>query len=132
MGTMDRDVVLLGKRITAAREARRWTRSDLARKAGVDPSYVTRIEEAHYKRPSVDKVAAIARALGIPVTDLTEPPPDLAAGVAPGELEAMFRPDETLLVAAVARGLKRHSPRRRRQILEAMAAFVGADDENGE
>ena len=62
-------------------------------------------------------------------SSLTEPPLDIAAGVKPGELEAMFRPDETELVAAVAKGLKRHSPRRRRQILEALAAFVGADED---
>lgn len=67
--------MLLGQRITAARNARGWSRSDLARKAQVDPSYVTRIEEAHFKRPSVDKVRALAGALGINVAALTDPPP---------------------------------------------------------
>jgi transcriptional regulator with XRE-family HTH domain len=70
---MEQDVVLLGQRITAARNARGWSRSDLARKAQVDPSYVTRIEEAHFKRPSVDKVRALAGALGINVNALTDP-----------------------------------------------------------
>lgn len=66
--------MLLGQRITAARNARGWSRSDLARKARVDPSYVTRIEEARFTRPSVDKVRAIASALGVNVADLTDPP----------------------------------------------------------
>ena len=67
--------MLLGQRIAAARRARGWSRSDLARKAQLDPSYVTRIEEAQYKRPSVDKVRVLAGALGVNVNDLTDPPP---------------------------------------------------------
>ncbi len=130
MGTMDAEVVLLGKRIAAARETRGWSRSDLARKAGVDPSYVTRIEQAHYKRPSVDKVAAIARALGIAVTELTDPPPNLVDAALRGEVETLFRPDEAPLIAAVAKGLRRHSPRRRLELLQAMATFIGSDDED--
>lgn len=99
MGTMTPEAVRLGKRITAAREARGWSRSDLARRARVDPSYVTRIEEAQYKRPSVDKVRALAFALGINVTDLTEPVP-ASAGIQ-RQLEAMgLDPQEEAQLAA--------------------------------
>lgn len=74
--TVEPESVLLGKRITAVRQQRGWSRSDLARKAGVDPSYITRIEEGDYKRPSIDRVKALADALRVPMSALTEPPPD--------------------------------------------------------
>src|SRR4051812_5763648 len=99
MCDMTPESVRLGKKITTAREARGWSRSDLARRAHVDPSYVTRIEDAQYKRPSVDKVRAIALALGINVTDLTEPLP--VSGGIRGQLVAMgLDPEEEAGLAA--------------------------------
>lgn len=67
--------MLLGQRISHERERRGWTRSHLARKAGLDPSYVTRIEEAKFQHPSIDKVRALAAALSVDLSTLTEPPP---------------------------------------------------------
>lgn len=69
------NIVLLGKRICQARQDRRWSKADLARKAGLSPSYVTRIEQGAYDRPSMESVSAIASALGINVLTLTDPPP---------------------------------------------------------
>lgn len=68
--------MLLGQRISHERQRRGWTRSDLARKAGIDPSYVTRIEEAKFQHPSIGKVQSLANALNVPMSTLTEPPPD--------------------------------------------------------
>jgi transcriptional regulator with XRE-family HTH domain len=67
--------MLLAQRVTRERERRGWKKADLARKAGVDPSYVTRIELAQLKHPSIGKVRAISKALGLDLTSLTEPPP---------------------------------------------------------
>lgn len=79
MACLETHAVLLGHRIERARLNRGWSRSDLARRASVDPSYVTRIEEAHYKRPSVEKVSAIAGALGLPMAELVDPPTEPTA-----------------------------------------------------
>jgi transcriptional regulator with XRE-family HTH domain len=124
MGGMEQDVVLLGKRITAAREAKGWSRSDLARRASVDPSYVTRIEDAQYKRPSIDKVNALAGALGIRVTDLTEPKPsEVPAGTA-AALSEIFRADEAREVADILMVWARHSEKTRKFILKTMKPLV--------
>lgn len=118
--------MLLGQRITAARQAKGWSRSDLARRAQVDPSYVTRIERAEYGRPSVDKVTAIATALGIRVTDLTEPTP-LPAEVANLRATLMsmgFRPNETPLVDRILADLVNRTGRARFQRIEAIATLL--------
>lgn len=121
---MEQDVVQLGQRITAARDARGWSRSDLARKAHVSPSYVTRIEDARYRRPSIDKIAALAEALGIRVTDLTEPEPAQIPSAAAAALSAMFRPDEAQEVADILSVWARHSEKTRRFILKTMKPLV--------
>lgn len=116
--------MLLGKRITNAREARGWSRSDLARHAAVDPSYVTRIEEARYKRPSVDKVAQLAAALGIRLTELTDPVPASADGNWKVDLAALFPPEEAPMVADMIRGLSRHDSRRRRFLIKTFGLNI--------
>jgi transcriptional regulator with XRE-family HTH domain len=118
------NIVLLGKRITEARERRGWSRADLARRAAVDPSYVTRIEEAHYKRPSVDKVTQLAGALGIRVTDLTDPSPVPVSGGIEAELRALFEPSEAPLVAEILRSWARHDEPTRRFLLETLKPLI--------
>lgn len=66
---------LLASRVKSAREARGWTQAFLADRARVSKSYVSRLEAGEYPRPSIDRVGAIARALGMRVTDLTEATP---------------------------------------------------------
>lgn len=73
---MENPNVLLGKRIAETRRQRGWKKADLARKAGISASYVTRIERGAYERPSIDQITAIADALGVHVASLTDPPPD--------------------------------------------------------
>jgi len=66
--------VALAQRITHERLRRGWSRAALARKAGIDPSYVTRVEQAKFQAPSVEKIRALASAFGLPVDALTDPP----------------------------------------------------------
>lgn len=122
LSTMRPENVLMGKRITEARERRRWSKAELARKAGVTPSYVTRVERGEYTRPSVDLVAAIATALGVRVTDLTEPAPAYTGIEA--ELAALFQPDEAPLVAEILRVWARHDEKTRRFLLKTMKPLV--------
>lgn len=59
---------------------RGWSQADLSQRAGVDPSYITRLEDGQ-RQPSAQTVAALARAL-----DLESTAQDvfyLAAGLAP-------------------------------------------------
>jgi transcriptional regulator with XRE-family HTH domain len=71
---MEHNAVALAQRISHERLRRGWSRSDLARKAGIDPSYVTRVEQAKFVAPSVEKIRAISAAFGLPVDALTDPP----------------------------------------------------------
>jgi transcriptional regulator with XRE-family HTH domain len=68
------DVMALAQRISHERLRRGWSRSDLARKAGLDPSYVTRVEQGKFAAPSVEKIQQLADALRVPMATLTEPP----------------------------------------------------------
>jgi transcriptional regulator with XRE-family HTH domain len=72
---METSAVALAQRITHERLRRGWSRTGLARRAGLDPSYVTRVEQAKFREPSVEKIRALAAALGLPVDALTDPPP---------------------------------------------------------
>jgi transcriptional regulator with XRE-family HTH domain len=71
---MEHNAVALAQRITHERLRRGWSRADLARKAGIDPSYVTRVEQARFSAPSVEKIRSISAAFGLPVDALTDPP----------------------------------------------------------
>lgn len=71
---MGSNAVLLAQRISRERGRRGWSKADLARKAGISPSYVTRIEKAQLEHPAIDKVQAIAEALRVDLSTLTDPP----------------------------------------------------------
>ncbi len=60
-----------GRRIAALREQRDISQEDLAARAGIDRSYMSCIERG-VRNTSVLKVAAIARALGVPIAALFE------------------------------------------------------------
>lgn len=63
-------VGVLGKNLREHRERRGWSPSELARRAGVDPSYIWRIERGIIANPSAVKLDAIAAALGVPPEEL--------------------------------------------------------------
>jgi transcriptional regulator with XRE-family HTH domain len=56
--------------IKAKRKVKGLTRSDLARAADVSPAYITQLETGERKNPSLDVLRKIAKALGVPVTEL--------------------------------------------------------------
>jgi len=52
------------------REAKGWTQADLATKANVSRPYITMLEGGKRKTPSLAALQRLAKALGVPVTEL--------------------------------------------------------------
>jgi transcriptional regulator with XRE-family HTH domain len=59
----------MGRRIRAAREAKEMTQAMLAARAGISRKYVVDLEAGRYD-PTVGVLRRIAKALGVPVTEL--------------------------------------------------------------
>ena len=60
----------LGEQIIALRDAKGWSMNELARRSGLNPPTLQKIEKGLSADPSVSLVVAIARALGTSVEDL--------------------------------------------------------------
>lgn len=121
--------VRMGKRITRHRERREWSKAQLARKAGVAPSYITRIEQGKFGRPSVDLIKAIADALNVRVADLTDPEPAAELADIHAALMAKgFRPDEAPLVDEILSDMVRQTGRQRTQVIAAIATLLAPPD----
>lgn len=60
----------IGERIKAEREKVGWSQSKLANEAGVQSSTISQIESGRRKKPSVDVLQRIAKALSITVSHL--------------------------------------------------------------
>lgn len=60
----------IGQVIRRFREAKDWTLEDLARAADIPVSTITKIEHGDIKNPSIEKIAKIAKALGVTVDNL--------------------------------------------------------------
>jgi transcriptional regulator with XRE-family HTH domain len=52
------------------REARGMTQADLAKKAKVDQGYISTLEAGQKTNPGINVLKRLARALGVPVTEL--------------------------------------------------------------
>lgn len=66
----------IGKRISACRSQRGLSQATVARRAGIDPSYLSRIETGRV-HPTVRMATRISTALRVPMEDLLGPsPPD--------------------------------------------------------
>jgi transcriptional regulator with XRE-family HTH domain len=52
------------------REEKGLTQVDLANKAKVERTYIVKLESGDKKNPSLDILKKLAKALGVPVTDL--------------------------------------------------------------
>jgi transcriptional regulator with XRE-family HTH domain len=127
MGTMTTENVRMGNRIRDARESRGWTKADLARKAGVAPSYITRIEQGAFTRPSIDLVSAIAAAFKVGVTDLIDRAPSPAMADLRAALMAKgFRPDETHIVDQILDDLASKDDEQRQQLLDALSVLLAS------
>jgi transcriptional regulator with XRE-family HTH domain len=61
----------MGRRLKALRKKRDLSRQALAKKAGVSREYVRKLEAGLYD-PTVGTLAKLAKALGVPVTELLE------------------------------------------------------------
>lgn len=59
----------MGQRLRRLREARGLTQAALAKKAGITREYVVRLEGGRYD-PTLSVSARLAKALGVPVTEL--------------------------------------------------------------
>jgi transcriptional regulator with XRE-family HTH domain len=59
----------LGARLRARREALGMSQADLGEKAGITPNYVGVLERG-LKLPTLDTLVALAKALGVPASEL--------------------------------------------------------------
>jgi len=67
----------VGKRISAWRRRHGFSQGAISRRAGIDPSYLSRIENGKV-HPTVEMVLRIASGLGVSLSELVQPsPPDL-------------------------------------------------------
>ena len=64
----------LGARLRRRRKALGLAAKELARAAGVSPSYVSQLEHGKQDRPSLDVLSALATALGVPTSELLGEP----------------------------------------------------------
>ena len=62
----------IGENIKKARNKLGLTQDDLGRKSGVKHTTLTKIESDVVVKPSVQTVAKIAKALGVPMEDLVK------------------------------------------------------------
>jgi len=69
----------LGKRIAAWRRQKEWPQILVARRAGIAPSYLSRIERGRV-HPTVRTAKEIADALRVPLDDLLQPSPVVLRG----------------------------------------------------
>lgn len=65
-------VMRLGDQIIRLRKQKQWSMNELARRSGLNPPTLQKIEKGKSDDPSVSLVAKIARALGVPVEVLLE------------------------------------------------------------
>ena len=59
----------IGRRIRAAREAKRWTQEEFAHESGTDRAYINGLEQG-LRNPSALKLIQICKALGVRPNDL--------------------------------------------------------------
>jgi transcriptional regulator with XRE-family HTH domain len=62
----------LGRVIKTLREAKGLSQVELAKQAKVARPYLVRLESGERKNPSLDILKRLAKALGVPVTELLE------------------------------------------------------------
>ena len=60
----------LGRVLKTLREEKGLTQVDLANKAKVERTYIVKLESGDKKNPSLDILKKLAKALGVPVTEL--------------------------------------------------------------
>jgi transcriptional regulator with XRE-family HTH domain len=61
---------MLGRRLRTLREAKGWSQDNLARRVKLTKPYVSMLETGARKQPSLPTLVRLAKALGVPVTEL--------------------------------------------------------------
>lgn len=69
---MDQELSLVGQRLRAARHDRGWTLEDLAERAGISASTLSRLESGK-RQASLELLVPLTRQLGIRIDDLLNP-----------------------------------------------------------
>jgi transcriptional regulator with XRE-family HTH domain len=64
------DLTTISKKMKELREEKKWTQGDLAEESGVPVTTVAKIEGGFIKNPTIEKLAKIAKALGVSVDKL--------------------------------------------------------------
>lgn len=62
----------LGALVKSLREAAEMNQPELAKTAKVTTAYISQLESGKKKNPSLDVLKRLAKALGVPVTELLE------------------------------------------------------------
>lgn len=116
----------VGRRIRQAREDRGWNQSELARRADVTASSLSRVESGDIVVPSSELMAKVARALGVPVDSLMgDAPPPSEHDVAEfrAYVSAMVGSDHADLVEAIVLAAA-EKPARDRDVILRVARNV--------
>lgn len=92
----------LGAAIRTIRGRRKWRLVDLAEKAGVSASFVSRLERGHVGTQSVDAIRAVASALDVRI--------DLVPRWRGGDLDRMLNAGHSQLHESVARWFRAKLP----------------------
>lgn len=64
--------VTIGSYVRKLRKAKRMTQQELAKKAGIARSYISRLEDNQYQHPSAEMLMVLAKALEISLIELLE------------------------------------------------------------
>jgi transcriptional regulator with XRE-family HTH domain len=107
--------VTLGSRVRELRREQRMTQTDLARRAGISASYVSKLEANRYRRPSAEVLLRLASALNVPVDELYK-----AAGYpVPAEEFPAADPELALYLSRIGR-LSPHDQRVIKNVIRGM------------
>lgn len=68
-------MTVLGRRLRTLRKAKGWSQDDLARRVKLTKPYLSMLETGARRQPSLPTLVRLAKALGVPVTDLLGPRP---------------------------------------------------------
>ncbi len=99
----------LGDKLRELRKQRRWTLEHVAEQAGLSKSYLWELENRESQRPSAEKLAALADALGVATSYFLE--------------EDTREPEERHLDEAFFRGYQKLEPEAKEQLRKILSTF---------
>lgn len=91
---------LRGQRVREERRKRGWSQKELAKKAGVSPSFVGNLEGDTYQKPHPGNLRSVEKALGLSDGDLDAVPPMIDSSTA-DEIRSQLPPDVQRTVAMI-------------------------------